>query len=288
VLEVQRRIYRWDRLNRGIARRMLCLRDRVAALQSDGVGPLLSALDPDLDRQLTELREPRQELVIGEFDQDGRILSRFGPLAWVESTTSAQFAPRYRYRISLVDLDDRLGVRKEFGTHLGRFVQELEALIDLDQHNCPVPRVMRVDWEKLAITLEYLPGPVLRESLALAGATLRERDVQAADTPQPYTSRVRSALALLPQVISGQQIAQVAQGLKAIHAADYALQDVKYGNIILNSLSGDPQFIDFERALPLPARSPWLSNYLQDIDRQKFVEHFGPDSWIAALASDVG
>lgn len=277
--EVQRRAYRWRRLNGRLEERLKVLQDRVAQLDLSDVGIPISNLDPKLDRRVAPERAAGEHTEIGSFAQDGGLLSRFGPFDWAASITAEQFMPRTGCRLTLLDVNGRLGVRKEFGSARGRFVQELEGLIDLREQDCAVPGVMGVDWDKQSIILEYVPGAVLREALAVAGAALRQRELEAAGDRTPYRDRIKAAQALLPSVVSNAQIARIGEELHGIHSAGYVLEDVKYGNIIIHALTGEPVFIDFERALPLPGNSRGLSEYLRGIDLGKFFEHFGRDAY---------
>lgn len=279
VREIQRRAYRRGRLNGGLDKRLKVLQDRVAQLDLSNVGIPVSELDPELDRRLEPERKGGRHSEIGDFAQDGGLLSRFGPFDWAASITSEQFMTRTGCRLTLLDVDGRLGVRKEFRAARGRFIQELEGLIHLGERGCAVPGVMDVDWNAQSIVLEYVPGAVLREALAAEGAALRQRELEAAGDRTPYRVRIKAAQAFLPRVISEAQVARIGEELHAIHAAGYVLEDVKYGNIIIHALTGKPVFIDFERALPLPRNAPGLSEYLRGIDLAKFFEHFGRDAY---------
>jgi tRNA A-37 threonylcarbamoyl transferase component Bud32 len=176
--------------------------------------------------------------------------------------------------VLLVDLNGRLGVRKEFRNR-GRFVQELEALLHLEAKNCPVPRLMNVDWDKGSITITFVPGDVVRELLAEAGADIRDRATDGSYTREVDRQRIRNGRELVPRVLADSDIEDVAAGLEAIHAAGFVLEDVKFGNIILKTPGGEPVFVDLERALPVASLPPWLADHLRQIDVRKFREHFG-------------
>lgn len=284
--EARRRAYRWSRLNRGKPARLEQMRKRVAELASNSIGVRLSEIDPELEREVAPERVPGRELELGQFDHDGGILMRAGPRPAFPSITPEQFLPRAGYQLKLIDVDGRLAVRKEFGSRLGQFLLELEALVRLGERGCPVPRLIGVDWRHRAILLEYLPGPVLRESLSVAGVRFRKRDRNAANDLSPYSSKLAAARALLPEVMTDAQIAQIGSGLEQIHSAGYVLEDVKYGNIIIHQITGEPMFIDFERALPLPPRSPGLAGYLRHIDLAKFRDHFGQEAYVDRSCRD--
>jgi SAM-dependent methyltransferase len=217
--------------------------------------------------------------VLGEFDQDGDLLFRddLRAVTSLPVTEEKSFCRRKKHRLLLVNVEGRLGVRKEFGDARGRLVQELEALLDLRAHGCAVPAVISADWQANSVTMTYVPGRVLRELLAEAGAKVRNRGNGDAAAGLPEEQRIRSARALLDRVLTDEQVEAIASEMLAVHRAGYVLEDVKYGNIVIQSSNGAPFFIDFERALPISGLAPRLAAYLRDVDRRKFNAHFGTD-----------
>lgn len=273
LCDVGRRAYRWSRFSLRLGQRVNTLRARLGALPRKNVGVLLKDIDPAMEERVRPLRQIDRELVIGDFDQDGGIVSRFGPMDGVPSIASDQFMARTGFPVLLVDLNGRLGVRKEFRSY-GRFVQEIEALLDLDARGCPVPHVMNVDWYAHALTITFVPGRVVREMLAQAGADIRDRTLEGAYTRSIDKERIRRGREVVPRVLSDWQISRIAAGLAAIHEAGFVLEDVKYGNIVLNA-HGEPVFIDLERALPVDGLPRALADHLRAIDLRKFRDHFG-------------
>jgi hypothetical protein len=276
IWEIARRAYRWRRLNIGVGRRLRRLQARLANLPRTGVGVLVKDVDPSLDERLAPMREKDRELVIGDFDQDGGILPRFGEIAGAPLIAQTQFMARTGPEVLLVDLDGRLGVRKNFGGRIGPFIQEIEALLALETRGCPVPRLMNVDWVAHTITATFVPGNVVRELLAAAGANIRDRDLRLPFSKYELRERVVTGRQYLPKIMSDEQISAVATALKSIHAAGFVLEDVKFGNIILEGKSGEPVFIDLERALPIDNLPRPLAGYLKQVDLRRFREHFGP------------
>ena len=272
--EISRRIYRWTRSSWRIEQRCEALQARLGALPREGVGMRVEELDPALDRRVAPLRVPDFELVIADFDQNGLIASRFGKISGVPTITRDKFMTRSGCPVLLVDLNGRLGVRKEFRNR-GRFVQELEALLHLEATECPVPRLMNVDWDKGSITITFVPGDVVRELLAEAGADIRDRETDGSYTREVDRQRIRNGRELVRRVLSDRHIGEVAAGLDAIHAAGFVLEDVKFGNIILKAGTGEAIFVDLERALPVASLPASLADHLREIDLRKFRDHFG-------------
>ncbi|HYX48095.1 MAG TPA: hypothetical protein VE820_14900, partial [Sphingomicrobium sp.] len=264
TLEIARRLYRWRHSNIGIKKRLKRLRKELDDVPRTDVGVRLKDLDPSLDKRVAPMRQKDRELIIGDFDQDGGILPRFGEIAGAPTIAPTQFLARSGSKVSLVDLNGRLGVRKDFASEIGRFVLELEALLCLERGNCPVPRVMNVDWETHSITLTFVPGHVVRELLAAAGANIRDRDLREPFSRSRLRERVRVGLQFVPKIMSDKQIAGIAAGLNAIHSAGFSLEDVKFGNIILEANSGEPVFIDLERALPIDGLPHKLADHLKE------------------------
>jgi tRNA A-37 threonylcarbamoyl transferase component Bud32 len=273
LCEIARRTYRWGRANLRLQRRLERLKGQLSDLPRRNVGVLLKDVDPKLERRIARLRQQDRELVIGDFDQDGGIAPRFGAMHGVPSISVAEFMPRNGCPVLLVDINGRLGVRKEF-RRFSAFVRELEALVQLESCGCRVPRLMNVDWGAHTITIMFIPGNVVREMLAEAGADIRDRTLESAYTRSVDKERVRRGRELVPQVLSDWQISRIASALDAIHAAGYALQDVKFGNIILDA-QGEPVFIDLERALPLARLPRRVADHARALDWRKFRDHFG-------------
>ena len=272
--EIGRRVYRWTRSSWRIEDRIKALQARLGALPRNGVGVHVEELDPGLERRLAGLRTRDRELVIADFDQNGLIASRFGKIAGVPTIDPQEFLVRSGCPVLLVDLNGRLGVRKEFRSR-SRFVQELEALLDLEAEDCPVPRVMNVDWDKGSITITFVPGDVVRELLAEAGADIRDRVTDGSYTREVDRQRIQSGREMVPKVLSDRHIRNVAAGLEAIHEAGFVLEDVKFGNIILRAKTGEPIFVDLERAIPVASLPQRLADHLRQIDLRKFRDHFG-------------
>ena len=273
LCEIARRTYRWRRANLGLQRRAERLREQLPDLPRNGIGVLLKDIDPATERRIAPLRQPDRELVVGDFDQDGGIAPRFGRMRNVPSISVTDFMTRTGFPILLVDLNGRLGVRKEF-RRFSAFVQELEALLDLEGSGCSIPRLMNVDWAAHTITITFVPGDVVREMLAEAGADIRDRTLETAYTRSIDKERIRRGRERVPEVLSDWQVSRIAAALEAIHAAGYALEDVKFGNIILDT-QGEPVFIDLERAIPVARLPHRIAEHARALDWRKFRDHFG-------------
>lgn len=135
------------------------------------------------------------------------------------------------------------GSTMEFGTEVGRFIQTLEALLDLARLGCAVPRVVAVDWESHAISVEDIPGA-------------------------SFLDQSRSG------PLQDEALARVEDALTAIHRAGYILGEVGRDSIRFNA-SGQPIIVGLQNAIPLAGLSRDMSAYLRDADRRAFNTLFG-------------
>jgi SAM-dependent methyltransferase len=259
------------------------LRKRIAHNEPAQTGYRISlaALSPELDGICRPMRRPGEEIVLASIDQDGFLCPRFEQLWPAPRVTAEAFLPRNRFELSVVDANGWVGVRKDFRGNKVAFANELEASLDLAAAGCHVPTIFGVNFERQSITFAYIDGMVVRESLAQAGAPMRDRDPQPGrterDTARIYQERCMAGRALVEQVIGRNTIALIGDALLGIHRAGYALGDVKYGNIIIEAKTKIPYFVDCELALPLRRFSPLSATYLRDRDAETLNMLFGTD-----------
>lgn len=223
------------------------------------------------------------EIVLADIDQDGFLRSRVGALRNVPTVSPNDFTPRGRFELTVVDLEGVLGVKKHFKEDVRAFVAEVTASHDLRRAGCRVPAILDVDLQELTITLEYVPGPVLREELARQGAILRDRDVavhplyRGLPPRKQRAKRIEEGRATLGRVLDDDAVEQLFVELKKIHAAGYILHDLKFGNVIIERRSGKPYLIDFDRTRAYPELSRLAFRFLRDRDIEKFNAHFGTE-----------
>lgn len=221
------------------------------------------------------------EVLVARIDQDGRLLSGFGPIPGACETTAAGFVERKRFNLDVVVLSDEVvGVRKSFRGDRGYFLLELEALCELATANLNVPTVLDVDVDAPAIVMTFLAGRVLCEALALRGALLRNSDVfrdpRTAGLPGSVLRlrRIEEGRQLLPEVVGPLFVDQLFELLCAIHAHGVLLPDLNYGNVIIGP-DGKPWLFDFEVAACLPGAPTSVFRTLRDLDIEEFNLHYG-------------
>lgn len=202
-------------------------------------------------------------LELGEIDQDGHLRPLHGHAENAPEVNDAAFIPRRRNRIFLVVIDDVVGIRKEYGKPTA-FLRELQALHRLSPAGRRVPAILDVDTDVPSITMSYLPGPVLRESLAELGARIRNRDFDF--DPElvhiPKSERqvfaIQEARPLMQSVIDAKAAASLIDEVDRIHSLGVLIGDVKYGNVVLEARSGLPYLFDFDHARTYTRMPRWL------------------------------
>jgi serine/threonine protein kinase len=113
---------------------------------------------------------------------------------------------------------------------------------------------MDVDFDNLRLTFSYILGAVLREELAKRGAVLRDRDVENnpdfkfLNAKERWLKRVQEGKRILYDVVDPKFVKSLFNEFKKIHASGFLMNDIKYGNIIIEKESGKPYLIDFELA----------------------------------------
>jgi hypothetical protein len=264
-----------------VDRRIKGLQERIARNEPPQTGYRISlaALSPDLEDICRPMRRTGEDIVLASIDQDGFLCPRFEPLWPAPRVTADAFLARERFELSVVDFNGWVGVRKDFRGNKVAFANELEASLDLAAAGCHVPPIFKVNFERLSITFAYINGLVVRESLAQAGAPMRDRDRLPGRTKRDnnriYQERCLAGRALVEDVVGRADIARIGDALLGIHRAGYALGDVKYGNIIIEATTKTPYFVDCELALPLRRFSPSSATYLRDRDAETLNTLFG-------------
>jgi len=246
--------------------------------------------------------EKTKQVVIANIDQDGFFLSHFGPIDGVPCVSQENFFPRKRLPIDLVTIDGLVGIRKNYrdqmtntskGSSTERkarlknykilFLREIEALYFLTRAGCNVPAIMDVDFRNCSLTFSYIPGKVLREELASSGAILRDRDVdknlQFNQLPPEARKfkRIEEGRKYLRHSINEEFIEKLFDQVRKIHSAGFRINDIKYGNVIIEKKTGNPYLIDFESSENLIGLGHYLARVLYDDDVEKFNLLFGTD-----------
>ncbi len=241
----------------------------------------LAELCPRLEAEIAALRQPGEQIVLAEIDHDGAALPAYQHFWDAPQTTPDAFLPRERFAIRIVDCGGPVGVRKDYGDDIGGMINELETCVLLIGAGLPVPSILDVDFAQRATTFSYIPGLVVREHLARAGARIRDRDQKTSPRKMAPHERIAEGRRFIDLALTPSDVDEITRSLERIHRAGAVLEDIKYGNIVLERGSGRPFFIDFERAAPLAEFSRGAARYVRDRDRRKLRDQFGGDGLTA-------
>jgi tRNA A-37 threonylcarbamoyl transferase component Bud32 len=229
--------------------------------------------------EIKDIHKKFKEVVIGEIDQDGFILSYFGRIADLPTISEGDFVKRIRNKIFIVSLNQIVGVRKQFSKK-DRFINEIITLQKLSLIGCNVPAILDIDFRNLTITVSYINGSVLREELTKNGAILLDREadhIQFKDlnAKEVWLKRIINGRKVLNKVVNTGFIEQLYDELRKIHSAGVLVRDIKYGNVIIEKKTGSPYFVDFDSSIFLNRRETKIFKILFDYDIRLFNLHFG-------------
>jgi tRNA A-37 threonylcarbamoyl transferase component Bud32 len=243
---------------------------------------------PELERIVAKRRQPSQVLPLALIDWNGRGLPLLG-VFWSNSVIPPiEFHPGDRHSLLFVDFDGDVGVLKSFRKRSAEFVNELETASALHAAGCGVPDILHVDFDRLEIVYSYIAGIPLRAALIGAGADFRGKHKNTlygrlqSRLRRKRVTRAERGRPFVPAVMTRAEIARVGSELAAIHRAGFTLEDIKYGNIIIEDGTGAPIFIDFECAFSFKDLPRGLSTYIRDKDSAKLNAHIGSELPTAA------
>ena len=237
-------------------------------------------LAEDTNKNVKSARHECDEVILGEFDHYGRLMSSFGPINGMTCISAEQAEPRRRAHLWLVMTPKGIGVRKLF---LGaqakrRFLRELWALEILRGTEARVPEVMAIDVSELTLTTTFI-GVDLEQVLTtkgarLTGAEIRERlDKSPTDLDifNEYIKEGSKFIAKLPPSF----VESIYQQIRIAHQHGVRLYDIKYGNVAVHYKTGLVYLIDFDAAIP--SKKPQSIAFLVERDRDtaKFNVAFG-------------
>lgn len=230
--------------------------------------------------EVERLLQGQRELIIADIDQDGFIISRFGPIDSVPTVAREEFIDRGRFNLHVVAIDGYVGIKKNYRGQIRPFLREFQALYRLAREGCNVPALLDVDFDELVVVLSYIPGSILREELAKNGAVLRDRDVLSREDLMAMRLRDRmnwiidEGLRYLYDTVSPEFVAQLFGELQKVHTAKYIWGDIKHGNVLIEASTGAPFLIDFDSSASYPGLPQWLFREMRIQDIQKFNRLF--------------
>lgn len=235
-----------------------------------------SRLSPDF----IEAGNSGRVVVLGSYDQDGYLYSPTGPIGDIPWISADRFLTRKRFLLDLVILNGLLAIRKNYRGTKFHFIREIEALDRLARAGCNVPAILHIDFDNLTLFLSFIPGKVLREELAKRGAKIRDRDVEDNGNLTKHEARVQrlrrieEARRQLTGVIDSDFVKECFQQIRLAHRAGVTGLDIKYGNVIIETFSKKPFFIDFENVVIFENQESLIFRNYRDQDIDTFNLHF--------------
>jgi tRNA A-37 threonylcarbamoyl transferase component Bud32 len=260
-------------------------KDEILQVGRQGYRITIKELGPGRQQleSVAEMGQEGSEVVIGDIDQDGYLLSHVGPLENAPTIPSEQFLARMRHDLKLVVVGGYVGVKKDYRGNRLRFVKEIKNLHRLRLAGCNAPAILDIDVDRLTLTISYILGSVLREELAKRGAALRDRELRQSPEyirlakPERESMRIREARSVLHKVVDDRFIDSLFAELSKIHGAGVVGNDVKYGNVIIERRSGQPYWVDFEEPLYDKSWNSLCPGTLRDRDIERFNRFFGTE-----------
>jgi tRNA A-37 threonylcarbamoyl transferase component Bud32 len=231
--------------------------------------------------------EKTNHVVIANIDQDGFFLSHFGSIDGFSCINQENFLPR-EWSVDLVAINGMVGIKKKWDPMTNKnfrisFLREIEALHFLKRAGCNVPSILDVDFQNFSLTISYIHGTVLREELASSGAILRDRDFNGTlnfiqlSKAERKIKKIEEGRKYLRQIVDEEFIEKLYDQIKKIHSAGFRINDIKYGNVIIEKKTGCPFLIDFEASENLTGLGRYISRILYNKDIEEFNLLFGTD-----------
>jgi len=224
--------------------------------------------------------EEKNELIIGELDQDGLIYSYYGEINEIETISKENFLKKTCFKIDLIVFKNTIAVKKIFGTNKIAFLNELNALYNLNLSKCNIPAILDIDFKNLSITLSFIPGKNLEERLVKIGALMRDNDIIKNKKLMEGTKKkrclwyIQEGKRFLSRAVDSQTIEDIFKEIKKIHKNGFELYDIKYDKIIIEKNTKKIFLIDFDSATNFNKTNKKIFSVMRDRDIEKFNLYF--------------
>jgi SAM-dependent methyltransferase len=220
------------------------------------------------------------EIELGEIDNDGRLLDRFGSLPDFPETNREEFVARHRFGLSVVLKNGLVLIRKDFRGDRGAFLREASALTRLPE-TVNAPAVYFADTTGLTLYKALVPGKTVREHLFNAGAAI----LTCQSDGDPELSGLGPQARIESVWQRGQDVLEPALGPKFLGALEAQLDaahrkgvtrfSLTFGNVVVHRRTLEPWFIDFDAARTHRSVSSMLFRLQRDRDRSLFNRVWG-------------
>jgi len=224
---------------------------------------------------VNQAKTGQAELVLGEFDSDGKLRTKYGEFPFLKTVDLSDFIKKARFSVEIVLKDDFVLVKKRFGREKRRFLNELLASCIFVDENF-APNVYFADEENLALYKSLIPGKTLRDSLADSGAkillsqTQNDPDLAKFNPSERLWKILERGSDNLEKVVSVEMIEKLETAMDKIHARKITGFSLTFGNVLVDSRTEQPCLIDFEGSQFHRKKSSLAFCYYRDLDRQKF------------------
>ncbi len=249
-------------------------------------------LSPENLQRLQGEQRHRAEVVVADIDGHGRLLSHHGPIQNAPAVLAGEFVERKRFKLYVVAHRGYAAVRKIFRDCKRAFLNELRILYYLGAEGCRVPGLMDVDFDEPALTMSYIPGRLLRHELTRHGAQLQGGPDgaygRATGRRAKRHVRAEAGKRVLRTVVGEEFIDKLYAELCKMHAAGVIGIDIHYGNIIIESETGEPYWIDFDHSTYHPQPASHLFQVMRSRDIERFNLFFGTSKTAPETIADAG
>lgn len=240
-------------------------------------------LNPEDVATVEQKHQKFNEVIIADIDQTGLWFSHYGPIENVPQIRQSEFRERYRFKIQVVSLGGKVGVKKNYNGNALAFANELRALYLLANEGCNVPAVMAIDFDKLTLTMSYIKGDPLDDLIAKVEAETiyknseKDGNLVTLVSGQKRTRNIQQGTLPLDDILDKKQITDMLDHLQKILRGRIILKDIKYGNVIIERKTGKPFWIDFDFSRYYPKASKGTFAFLRDMDIERFNLLFSTD-----------
>ena len=224
---------------------------------------------------VNQAKKGQTELVLAEFDSDGKISSKYGKFPFLKTVASSEFIKKERFSVEIVLKDNFVLVKKRFGRAKRRFLNEWLASCFLADEEF-APNVYFADEKNNILYKSLISGKTLRDSLADSGAeillsqTQNDSELAKLDTNERLWLILERGSKNLGQAVSGDIIEKLETAMDKIHAKRITGFSLTFGNVLVDSRTEQPCMIDFEGSRFHHKKSSLAFCYFRDLDRQKF------------------
>jgi len=226
-------------------------------------------------RIISELLKKKNELILGQFDRDGRFISDI-----IKLPNNNNIFRKINYInkqgsniIELIILNDKLLIKKKY-LNSKKFYNEWFALEYLFNNQINVPKVYSVNEKKLILYKEFLYGYTIRELLVNKGAKILINDI---DQSSKYLLKEKSIEKVwiegkkyIPTILDSQIISSIFLQIQKLHSLNFGRLSITYGNLIIQD--NKVWFYDFENSICIPYLFNFFLTKYNKKDNEKFFK----------------